>query len=120
VQAIRASLSEAGVVDDSAIDQALVAGLGAAQPEEVTDDEQPEARDQTVIGSKLFKLDEKLLDNHLETVFDWWYGVRPPKGVDIEDSGRCRSCEYRDDCEWRASKAREALKRACSPGAKCT
>ncbi|KAI0766401.1 exonuclease V [Trametes elegans] len=64
-----------------------------------------------IIGTKQFQLDNRLLDNYLTRVLQWWYGQRPPEGVDVELTRRCRTCEYREGCEWREKKAQEAIER---------
>ncbi|KAH9923591.1 exonuclease V [Fomitopsis serialis] len=60
-----------------------------------------------ILGSKEFMVDDKLLDDYLDSVLQWWLGQRPPKGVDIELTRRCLNCEYVEGCEWRAKKAME-------------
>ena len=42
-----------------------------------------------IIGTKEFALDDGLLDNYLKGVLAWWYGERPPQGVDVNLTGRC-------------------------------
>ncbi|KAF9567828.1 hypothetical protein CPC08DRAFT_680578 [Agrocybe pediades] len=64
-----------------------------------------------IIGSKKFKYDEELLEKHLTRVFQWWRGERPPEGVPLDRAYRCRTCEYANDCEWRAQKALELSKK---------
>ncbi|KAI1793058.1 exonuclease V [Ganoderma leucocontextum] len=64
-----------------------------------------------ILGTKEFDLDDALLDDYLEGVLAWWYGKRPPQGVDVELTRRCVTCEYRDGCEWRENKAQEALQK---------
>jgi len=65
-----------------------------------------------IIGTKKFKYSEAILKAHLDSVLSWWHGEREPRGVDIENVGRCNSCEYRDGCEWREQKALEDLSKA--------
>ncbi|KAJ3895139.1 exonuclease V [Lentinula edodes] len=60
-----------------------------------------------IIGTKQFEFDAKCLDEYLEDILKWWNGDRKPRGVSLEQSGRCFSCEYRFGCEWREQKARE-------------
>lgn len=43
-----------------------------------------------LIGSASFVMDDAALDARLEKVLDWWHGIRPPEGVDLEDTGRCQ------------------------------
>ncbi|KAJ3936226.1 MAG: exonuclease V [Lentinula lateritia] len=60
-----------------------------------------------IIGTKEFEFDANCLDEYLEDILKWWNGDRKPRGVSLEQSGRCFSCEYRFGCEWREQKARE-------------
>lgn len=45
--------------------------------------------DEGVIDTLKFEYDYALLDNHLRDVLDFWHGRRPPRGVAIENVGRC-------------------------------
>ncbi|KAJ3973934.1 exonuclease V [Lentinula raphanica] len=60
-----------------------------------------------IIGTKEFEYNSQALDEYLLDVMKWWNGERKPRGVSLEQSGRCFSCEYRTGCEWREEKARE-------------
>ncbi|KAF8167402.1 exonuclease V a 5' deoxyribonuclease-domain-containing protein [Crassisporium funariophilum] len=60
-----------------------------------------------IIGTKIFLHDDHQLETHLTHVLQWWRGERKPEGVPLRFSSRCNTCEYRDDCEWRAEKALE-------------
>ena len=42
-----------------------------------------------ILGTKEFVLDDALLDDYLTRVLAWWYGRRPPQGVDVELTRRC-------------------------------
>ncbi|EKM61528.1 uncharacterized protein PHACADRAFT_248200 [Phanerochaete carnosa HHB-10118-sp] len=61
-----------------------------------------------IIGIKNFVVDNDFLDKYLTSILQFWYGKRPPQGVDINLTRRCSWCEYRDGCEWREMKAEEA------------
>ncbi|KAG0702735.1 exonuclease V a 5' deoxyribonuclease-domain-containing protein [Suillus ampliporus] len=61
----------------------------------------------TILGTRRFLMDDNRLDAHLEDVLRWWFGIRPPRGVELAQSSRCFNCEYRDSCEWREKKAYE-------------
>ncbi|EUC67023.1 defects in morphology protein 1precursor [Rhizoctonia solani AG-3 Rhs1AP] len=63
--------------------------------------------DQNVIGVIEFDHNDALLDGHLTSVLDFWHDRRPPRGVDMEDTGRCRYCEFSEGCEWLEAKAEE-------------
>lgn len=43
-----------------------------------------------IIGTKKFKYKEAVLEAHLDSVMSWWHGEREPRGVDIENVGRCK------------------------------
>jgi hypothetical protein len=43
-----------------------------------------------VIGTKIFKFDEKFLKAHIRHVMQYWLGNRSPLGVELEDIARCR------------------------------
>lgn len=30
----------------------------------------------------------------------WWKGERPAEGVSLHEAWKCRSCDFKDDCEW--------------------
>ncbi|CAE6473993.1 unnamed protein product [Rhizoctonia solani] len=62
---------------------------------------------QDVIGVVEFDHDDVLLDAYLSSVLDFWHDRRPPRGVDMEDTGRCRYCEFSEGCEWLEAKAEE-------------
>ncbi|KAA1467815.1 hypothetical protein DENSPDRAFT_354355 [Dentipellis sp. KUC8613] len=61
-----------------------------------------------ILGTKVFQMDVSVMETYLTSVLEWWYGRRAPIGVDVHHARRCRTCEYREDCEWRESKAAEA------------
>lgn len=43
-----------------------------------------------LIGSTSFAMDDVALDARLEKVLEWWHGIRPPEGVELDDTGRCQ------------------------------
>ncbi|KAG6874411.1 hypothetical protein C0995_015147 [Termitomyces sp. Mi166 len=63
------------------------------------------------IGIKSFEYDEEMLNRHIIHTLKWWRGDRNPQGVSLEDSWRCRTCEYENNCEWREQKALEVQER---------
>ncbi|EEB89048.1 hypothetical protein MPER_12904 [Moniliophthora perniciosa FA553] len=84
----------------------------SAAPEESGESTEEENDfDASVIGNKDFKYDAMFLDAHIQDVLDYWDGRREPRGVTIEQSGRCFTCEYREGCEWREQKALEHTER---------
>lgn len=60
------------------------------------------------LGQKSFLHDPKRLDRYLEESNEWWTGARSAKGVGEEDAWKCRSCDFRDGCDWRLSRMGEA------------
>ncbi|KAG2154567.1 exonuclease V a 5' deoxyribonuclease-domain-containing protein [Suillus clintonianus] len=70
-------------------------------------DEEDTSGISTILGSKKFFMDDDRLDAHLKDILQWWFGIRPPRGVELAQSSRCFSCEYQNSCEWRAQKANE-------------
>ncbi|KAG1749747.1 exonuclease V a 5' deoxyribonuclease-domain-containing protein [Suillus paluster] len=62
----------------------------------------------TILGTRTFVMDDNRLDAHLEDVLQWWFGIRPPRGVELAQSTRCFNCEYQESCEWREQKATES------------
>lgn len=64
----------------------------AANGDESTDDEITVAELETqakILGRKAFEMDDAALDGYLARVLAWWYGRRPPEGVDVELTRRC-------------------------------
>lgn len=43
-----------------------------------------------LIGKNTFIYDEKEMDTHIGRVLEWWHGERPPEGVPIGLTRRCR------------------------------
>ena len=68
--------------------------------------------DGSIIGTKLFQMDDRELDRHLAKDLQWWKGEREPRGVDVEEAFKCRLCEFAEDCRWRKSIDEENLRRA--------
>ena len=64
-----------------------------------------------VIGRRHFRSDARLLDAYVRDELAWWRGERAAKGVEVEEAGKCRICEFAEGCEWRVRKAEEGLER---------
>ncbi|KAJ6601141.1 exonuclease V [Mycena vulgaris] len=64
-----------------------------------------------IIGTKEFPMDDAFLGTYLISAMQWWQGARKARGVSERQTGRCNSCEYMNDCEWRDQKAAEAALR---------
>lgn len=52
------------------------------------------------IGTRVVPFDEAQLRVDLKGYLEYWTGQREPKGVDIEDAWKCRSCLYEQTCDW--------------------
>jgi exonuclease V len=61
-----------------------------------------------VVGSKIFAVDERELENYVDKEMEWWRGEREAQGVVVEEAFKCRSCDFAEDCEWRLKKVEEA------------
>lgn len=68
--------------------------------------------DPSFIGTTTFLNSPRELNAWLASVLSYWRSERLPIGVSPSETGRCRTCEFEDGCEWRADKAREAAEAA--------
>lgn len=101
---------EAAAVPDEAPPPEPVA---VSEPDSSDDDDESSLPDKSgIIGTKTFKVDNDFLDRYLTSILQFWYGKRPPMGVDVHLTRRCSWCEYHDGCEWREMKAEEAMNHA--------
>ncbi|CAK7265064.1 hypothetical protein SEPCBS57363_001391 [Sporothrix epigloea] len=65
------------------------------------------------LGTVVVPVDRPLLDRYLSNYLEWWRGLRPAAGVDIEDAGlKCRHCDFAVDCDWRMELDQERMDRA--------
>ncbi|KAI0003844.1 exonuclease V [Russula compacta] len=101
--------ARSGVTDNSTQSEAMegewsMAGLGPSGLLPPL----PQHEASRIIGRKIFTFDEVVLHAYVQEVLQWWDGERLPRGVDVEHTYRCFSCEYRKDCGWREMKANEA------------
>lgn len=68
-----------------------------------------------VIGHKSFLFDPDFLKSYLTNSLAWWRGERPPRGVELAEAWKCRTCDFRYDCYWIFERdeaaVREALER---------
>ncbi|QDS78073.1 hypothetical protein FKW77_003616 [Venturia effusa] len=67
--------------------------------------------DGSMIGSKVFPFEEGVLREYIEDGMKWWRGERKARGVDMEDAWKCGSCEFKEGCEWRENKVKEAVEK---------
>ena len=67
-----------------------------------------------ILGIDTVEYDEQWMKTEVLRSIEFWDGVRPSRGADIEDSvWKCGSCQFRDICKWRLKRELEA-----SPAAK--
>jgi hypothetical protein len=71
-----------------------------------------ELKEGTQIGVERFRFNALELTAWLERVAKLWKGEREPRGVSLEQTKRCRTCEFEESCEWRLKKAEEAVQQA--------
>ncbi|KAJ5664460.1 hypothetical protein N7507_005191 [Penicillium longicatenatum] len=55
-----------------------------------------------LLGSRSFLFDPNDMSSYITTQMEWWRGQRDPIGVNISDAWKCRICDFRDECTWRA------------------
>ena len=97
--AIAESLRDAGATGNKITEQTPIrspskrdAELDLDEPDVNSGKGVEEGRDEgsELIGSASFVMDDSILDARLEKVLEWWHGIRPPEGVELEDTGRCQ------------------------------
>ncbi len=52
------------------------------------------------IGTRVAPFDEAQQRAELQVHLAYWRGQREPKGVDIEEAWKCKSCLYEQTCDW--------------------
>ncbi|KAI1083380.1 exonuclease V [Whalleya microplaca] len=67
--------------------------------------------DGRVIGNNSFPNDPEALDGYIKQNLKWWRGDREAQGVTIEETYKCRSCEFAEGCQWRKDKEVEFLRK---------
>ncbi|PGH06716.1 hypothetical protein AJ80_08134 [Polytolypa hystricis UAMH7299] len=63
------------------------------------------------LGSRSFLFDPHSLYSYITDEMHWWRGHRAAKGVPVYEAWKCRICEFRDSCTWRANQE-EAMARS--------
>lgn len=64
------------------------------------------------IGTNVMVVDDAVLDRYLDRYLQWWRGLRPASGVDIEEAAfKCGHCEFAADCGWRSALDEERVRR---------
>ncbi|KAI5862071.1 exonuclease V [Durotheca rogersii] len=67
--------------------------------------------DGRIIGNNTFPNDPEALDAYIGRCLEWWRGERDGEGVSIEETYKCRSCEFAEACQWRMDKEAEFWKK---------
>ncbi|KAI1208498.1 exonuclease V [Annulohypoxylon truncatum] len=60
--------------------------------------------DGRILGNNAFPNDPEALEVYLRQDLEWWRGEREAEGVSIEETYKCRSCEFAESCQWRKDK----------------
>jgi exonuclease V len=68
--------------------------------------------DGSLIGGRSFMFDETETNIHTLDELSWWRGERKPRGVNIDETFKCRICEFAATCEWRKDKEKELNEKA--------
>lgn len=68
------------------------------------------------IGVEVVEYDEPWARKAYENSLDFWLGKREPRGVDLEELWKCKSCQFKDVCVWRRQKVLEQSPVATRPG----
>ena len=53
-----------------------------------------------ILGYKSFNFDAQFLHAYLTEALSWWRGEREAKGVALQEAWKCRSCDFRNECDW--------------------
>ena len=53
-----------------------------------------------------------MLQRYIDYEMQWWTGEREPRGVEVEDAFKCRSCDFVNTCKWRIGMAKRDGERA--------
>lgn len=62
-----------------------------------------------ICGYNTFHNDPEALEGFIKANLQWWRGEREPDGVCIEETYKCRWCEFAETCQWRKDKEVEFL-----------
>ncbi|KAK4161090.1 exonuclease V [Cladorrhinum sp. PSN259] len=65
-----------------------------------------------VICVNSFFVEPATLDLYLEETMGWWKGDREPRGVSLDEAFKCRTCEFAEECDWRARMEMEFVRKA--------
>ncbi|KAI1098735.1 exonuclease V [Jackrogersella minutella] len=67
--------------------------------------------DGRILGNNSFPNDPEALEGYIKENLKWWRGERDADGVSIEETYKCRSCEFAESCQWRKEKEVAFLQR---------
>ncbi|KAI0128067.1 exonuclease V [Hypoxylon sp. NC0597] len=67
--------------------------------------------DGRILGNNCFPNDPEALEGYIRENMKWWRGEKAAEGVSIEETYKCRSCEFAESCQWRKDKEAEFLQR---------
>ncbi|XP_053562267.1 exonuclease V [Bombina bombina] len=67
--------------------------------------------DSSLLGCEMLNFEEQNVMDRLHFLLSYWKGGRELQGVDIEEAWKCRTCSFVEICEWRNTKAKEAIDR---------
>ncbi|KAI1455923.1 exonuclease V [Annulohypoxylon moriforme] len=70
--------------------------------------------DSRILGNNAFPNDPEALKVYLKQNLEWWRGEREAEGVSIEETYKCRSCEFAEGCRWRKDKEAAILQKTRS------
>ena len=65
-----------------------------------------------LLGHKSFHFNPQFLHAYLSEALTWWRGQRDANGVRLEEAWKCRSCEFRHECDWILEKDQQAFDEA--------
>jgi len=54
-----------------------------------------------VVKRVTFDADPEMLSKYVRDDLEWWRGERAPRGVSMEDTFKCRTCDFAENCQWR-------------------
>ena len=91
-----------------------IAGLGLPMVGSLVVQYEHQASGET-LGVDQVEYDENWAKAEVERSLQFWSGERPARGVDIEDTWKCGSCQFKGICVWHLKQKLEA-----SPAAKLT
>ncbi|KAI2602156.1 exonuclease V [Hypoxylon sp. NC1633] len=67
--------------------------------------------DGRILGNNSFPNDPEALEGYIRQNLQWWRGERDAEGVSIEETYKCRPCEFAESCQWRKDKEAELLQK---------